>query len=297
MGMKLLDIKQLKYFIAIAEEEQITGAAKRLHMAQPPLSYQLKVLEEELDVKLVERGSRKIKLTDAGRILKNRAEQIVELTKAAEKELRDFRNGIQGTLALGTVSSSGTSLLPERLRKFHSLYPDINFEIWEGNTYKVLEMLNHGLIEVGIVRTPFNIENYMSICLEREPMAAVASNASEFSFQNKSISISELKDKPLIIYRRFEKQILKACYDKGFEPKIFCKNDDARTTLLWADNGLGIAIVPKTAIKLTGSANLKYAVIDEPDLETQISAVWIKDRYISSAAQKFLEVFKSKDPF
>lgn len=289
--MKLLDIKQLKYFMAIAEEEQITSAAKRLHISQPPLSYQLKTLEEELGVKLVERGSRKVKLTDAGRMLRNRAEQIIELTETTEKELKDFSQGIEGTLSIGTVSTSGTALLPERLNKFHKLYPSINFEIWEGNTYKMLELLNHGLIEIAIVRTPFNIENYEAICLEAEPMVAVVNTSFECSLNVESIVIEELKDKPLIIYRRFEKQIIDVCHAAGFEPTIFCKNDDARTTLLWADKGLGIAIVPKSAIQLIGSTNLKYTVIEAPVLNTQIVAIWMKGRYISSAAQNFLEVF------
>lgn len=91
-----MDIKQLRYFHTIAEEGQITNAAKRLHMAQPPLSYQLKNLEDELGVKLVERGSRNIKLTDAGLILYKRAEQILSLAKSTEDELKDFKQGTHG---------------------------------------------------------------------------------------------------------------------------------------------------------------------------------------------------------
>lgn len=287
-----MDIKQLKYFMAIAEEEQITGAAKRLHIAQPPLSYQLKALEEELGVKLVERGSRKIQLTDAGRSLYNRAEQILELTKTTEKELKDFKHGVQGTLFIGTVSSSGTALLPERLSNFHKLYPAINFEIWEGNTFKIIEMLNHGLVEIGIVRTPFNAENYETVFLQNEPMVAAVNKNYEHQFEKTSISLSELKGKPLIIYRRFEKHIFEACHENGFEPKIFCKNDDARTTLLWADNGLGVAIVPKSAVGLIGSRNIQYTPINEKALETRIAAIYMKNRYISSAARKFLNEFK-----
>ena len=89
-----MNIRQLKYFLTIAEEEQITSAAKKLNISQPPLSQQLKLLEDEFGVKLLERGSRKIHLTDAGRLLRNKAEQILELTDATYKELRDFNKGI-----------------------------------------------------------------------------------------------------------------------------------------------------------------------------------------------------------
>lgn len=287
-----MDIKQLRYFLAIAEEEQITGASKKLNMAQPPLSQQLKNLEDELGVKLVERGSRKIKLTDAGKVLRNRAEQIIELTETTFKEVKDFTKGLQGTLSIGTVSSSGATLVPQRIVNFNKRYPSINFEIWEGNTYKILEILNSGVIEIGIVRTPFNMENLECICLEPEPMVAVSSKKIDWGIKEPYICLEDLIDKPLIIYRRFEKIILEACQNKGFEPKVLCKNDDARTTLLWADAGLGVAIVPKTAVALVQSNNLIYSQINEESLKTQIAAIWMKNRYISTAAKNFLETFK-----
>lgn len=286
-----MDIRQLKYFLAIAEEEQITGAAKKLNMAQPPLSQQLKLLEDELGVKLVERGSRKLQLTEAGQLLRNRAEQILEITETTTKELKDFNEGISGTLTIGAVSSSGATLLPEPVSSFRKNYPGINFEIWEGNTYRILEILNNGVIEIGIVRTPFNIENFESIRLPSEPMVAVYSSNFQWKNNKTSIALNELESKPLILYRRFEKLIKECCSNAGFEPAILCKNDDARTTLLWAEAGMGIAIVPRGALKLFANSNLKYKEINEPSLETQIAAIWIKGRYLSTAAKHFLESF------
>jgi len=287
-----MDIRQLKYFLTIAEEEQITSAAKKLNMAQPPLSQQLKLLEDELGVKLVERGSRKLQLTEAGQLLRNRAEQILELTEATTKELKDFNEGISGTLLIGAVSSSGATLLPEPISGFHKKYPGINFEIWEGNTYRILEILNSGVIEIGIVRTPFNIEKFDSICLPSEPMVAVYVKDFPWNNNEEYIYLQELANKPLIVYRRFEKLIKECCSNAGFQPKILCKNDDARTTLLWAESGMGIAIVPKGALKLFANSNLMYKEIRETSLETQIAAIWIKGRYLSTAAKHFLQNFR-----
>lgn len=285
-----MDIKQLKYFYVIAEEGQITSAAKRLNMAQPPLSYQLKSLEDELGVKLVERGSRNIKLTEAGHILYKRAKQILSLTKSTEDELKDFKEGSHGTLSIGTVSSSGAALLDSRLSRFHSKYPNIKFKIYEGNTYELLESLNKGLIEIAIVRTPFNTSEINSILLQKEPMVAVM--VKELDWTNSEvIDLTELINKPLIIYRRFESIIFKACEDSNFQPTVFCINDDARTSLLWANSGLGIAIVPKSSIKLIGSSNIIYKEINNKDLWTQIAAIWSKTGYLSSAGKTFLELF------
>lgn len=285
-----MDIKQLKYFLTIAEEGKITSAAKKLNIAQPPLSYHLKLLEEELGTKLMDRGNRKIHLTAAGKILKNRAEQILKLVDSTEKELKDFSKGIRGTISIGTVSSSGATLFPDIIENFHRKYPDVNFEVWEGNTYKILEILNSGVIDVGIVRTPFNQEGLNIKYLSREPMIAVFRDDLGYFSDKNSICLKELIGKPLVIYRRFEKIIFEACHNLDFVPEIICKSDDARTALLWAESGIGIALVPITAISIVKAPNLIYRKIDERNLETRIAAICVEDRYISASAQKFMNV-------
>ncbi len=286
-----MDIKQLKYFLTIAEEGQITSAAKKLNMAQPPLSQQLKQLEEELGVKLVERGSRHLQLTDTGKILMNRARQILELTNSTINEVKDFSKGLQGTLSIGTVSSSGATLLNERILEFNKEYAGIKFEIHEGNTFTLIDLLNKGIIEVGIVRTPFNALNFECKYAKTESMIAAIPKEYDWESTQTVISVDELKNRSLIIYRRFEQLICETCMEYGFEPEIFCKCDDARTALLWANAGLGIAIVPKSAFELAANSNLLYKEIENEKLRTKIAAIWVKDRYISSLAWKFIESF------
>ena len=136
-----MDLKQLHYFMAIVSEEQITAAAKKLHMAQPPLSHQIKLLESELGVTLFRRGPHHIELTDAGRTMAHRARQLLDLADSTKREVADFQRGIRGTLSIGTVSSSGGVLFSPGLRQFHQEYQDIHFEIHDGNTYQLIELL------------------------------------------------------------------------------------------------------------------------------------------------------------
>lgn len=286
-----MDIKQLTYFITIVEEGNITSAANKLNMAQPPLSNQLKLLEAELGTKLLDRGARKITLTDSGKILYKRAKHIVEITKSTAREIEEFGKGIQGTLKLGTISSSGMALLSGRIINFNKKYPNIKFEIYEGNTYELIEMLNSGVIEVGIVRTPFNSKTFECLYLESEPMVVVMSQNYNFKSESSEIDLNNLKDVPLIIYRRFEKILLSEFQDLGFEPNIFCINDDARTTISWARAGLGIGIVPKSVANFEFMNNVKCKVINKETLRTQVAAIWMKERYLSIAAKKFLEFF------
>lgn len=286
-----MDIRQLTYFLAIAEEGQITAAAKRLQMAQPPLSQQLRLLEEELGVKLVERGARSIRLTGAGELLRNRARQIVSLTDSAIREIEDYAKGLTGTLSIGTVSSSGAALLEERLSDFHQAYAGVKFELHEGNTFAVLDMLRKGIVEVGIVRTPFPSAPYECLFVDPEPMIAVMAPKLAWQGGTAPIEVGELEGKPLILYRRFEAMIREACGAAGFEPEIFCLNDDARTTLLWAKAGLGIGLVPESAVRMVGSGALVVRAIQSEALKTRIAAIWMKDKYLSAPAGRFLECF------
>ena len=293
-----MDIRQLLYFTTIAEEGSISAAAKKLHLSQPPLSYQMKLLEEELHLPLIERSARGIALTEAGRVLYKRAQGILELSELTRKEMLAMASGFTGTLHIGTVSSSGASLLGWRIPAFHQKYPQIGFAIHEGNTFELMEMLESGLIELAIVRTPFHNDQLNCLYLSPEPMIA-AGAASFFPAgmpSGQPISLELLGHAPVILYRRFEKILLSLCEQKGITPQVFCIADDARTTLMWAEAGLGVAVVPQSAYRIMPHHNIVYGELSEEDLHTRIAAVCKKGCSLSWAAQQFLEIFAQHPP-
>lgn len=293
-----MDIRQLLYFTTIAEEGSISAAAKKLHLSQPPLSYQMKLLEEELHLPLIERSARGIALTEAGRVLYKRAQGILELSELTRKEMLAMASGFTGTLHIGTVSSSGASLLGWRIPAFHQKYPQIGFAIHEGNTFELMEMLESGLIELAIVRTPFHSDQLNCLYLSPEPMIA-AGAASFFPAgmpSGQPISLELLGHAPVILYRRFEKILLSLCEQKGITPQVFCIADDARTTLMWAEAGLGVAVVPQSAYRIMPHHNMVYGELSEEDLHTRIAAVCKKGCSLSWAAQQFLEIFAQHPP-
>jgi LysR family transcriptional regulator, salicylic acid-responsive activator of bsdBCD len=297
-GDKRVDIRQLLYFTTIAEEGSISAAAKKLHLSQPPLSYQMKLLEEELHLPLIERSARGIALTEAGRVLYKRAQGILELSELTRKEMLAMASGFTGTLHIGTVSSSGASLLGWRIPAFHQKYPQIGFAIHEGNTFELMEMLESGLIELAIVRTPFHSDQLNCLYLSPEPMIA-AGAASFFPAgmpSGQPISLELLGHAPVILYRRFEKILLSLCEQKGITPQVFCIADDARTTLMWAEAGLGVAVVPQSAYRIMPHHNMVYGELSEEDLHTRIAAVCKKGCSLSWAAQQFLEIFAQQPP-
>lgn len=293
-----MDIRQLLYFTTIAEEGSISAAAKKLHLSQPPLSYQMKLLEEELHLPLIERSARGIALTEAGRVLYKRAQGILELSELTRKEMLAMASGFTGTLHIGTVSSSGASLLGWRIPAFHQKYPQIGFAIHEGNTFELMEMLESGLIELAIVRTPFHNDQLNCLYLSPEPMIAAGA---AFFFpagmpSGQPISLELLGHAPVILYRRFEKILLSLCEQKGITPQVFCIADDARTTLMWAEAGLGVAVVPQSAYRIMPHHNMVYGELSEEDLHTRIAAVCKKGCSLSWAAQQFLEIFAQHPP-
>lgn len=286
-----MDIKQLTYFCTICEEKNITKASEKLHIAQPHLSHQLKLLEEELQIKLIERNTRKFHITEPGERLYYKAQQIIELMDSTIKELKDFNEGITGTLTIGTIHSSGDIMLPWRIRDFSIKYPKVNFEIRECSSIEILELLKNGMIEIGIIRTPLVSKLFNTINLPMEPMVAATGDSSFFLDENK-IGLSLLRESPLLVHRRYEQNIIEACMKRGFEPRILCKIEDTKSILFYAATGMGIAIIPKDWIGLIPGVNLEYRIIEEPSLETGTTIVWMKDQYLSSAARHFLETFK-----
>jgi DNA-binding transcriptional LysR family regulator len=280
----------MSYFLAIVEEGSITKAADRLHLAQPYLSQQLKLLEDELGVKLVERTTRKFQVTEAGKMLTYRAKQMLDLAEKTVKELKDFNEGIKGTLSIGCVSSSET-LLTKKIYDFHKMYPNVSFEIHQGSTDGISELLKKSIIEIAIIRSPLNSDIFESIHLPIEPMVAVSSDQMNLNKDENYISIKELADKPLLVHRRFEKDIANIFRKMGYEPRILCKIEDTRPLLLFAELGMGVAIVPKDWTNLTHSTNLKCREIHELTLNTNTVITWMKNHYLTSVARHFLETF------
>ncbi|VBB08537.1 transcription regulator hth lysr [Lucifera butyrica] len=285
-----MDLTQLTYFKAIVEAGSITKAADRVHVPQPYLSNQLKNMEHALGVKLAIRSTRKFQLTDAGRRFFERATQILELMDTTSKELESYEAGLQGTLKVGTISTSAAILLSDSIRKFHEKYPDVKFEIRNMVTQKIQESLKIGTIELGIIRTPFNTDDYDSFNLPKQPMVAIQNT--EYESNENIIRLSELSKKPLLVNYRFESIIIDAFHSAGFEPNILCKIDDTRLILLCSNSGMGTAIIPKDWVNILPGLNLYYREITAPTLETSSAVIWAKNHTLSSVARNFLDTFK-----
>ena len=286
-----MDLKQLQYFLTIVEEGSITAAAARLHVTQPPLSQQLKKLEKEFNVVLFERDSRNLQLTAVGQMFADRARQLLALSNVIQKEIVDFSSGYKGNLYIGITPTAVPLVLSPKIAEFHQNYPMINFEFFEGNSAYIHDLVQKGIIDIGIIRSPFHLQGIKYLKKEPEPMVAVMSP--EYNWSDcVSCSVDELDGKQLIIYRRYESILNEVFNVHNVLPRIICKAERSSSALRAAESGLGIALLPSGATQMA-QEKIVQKILDDDCLYTSPMAIWAYDHYLNKSAMAFLDYFRS----
>lgn len=286
-----MDIKDMKAFFSVVEEGNISHAATRLKVAQPALSRQMKRLEEQLRVQLFERGSRKIRLTEEGKLLYARVEHILGMIEGTMRELGEIGNGISGAIHLGTITTSGALILPELIDKFHGKYPKITFQIWESDGARILELLNNRIIEIAITRTEGDKNLYESIELPEEPLILIM-NKDFAGGKKESMRLLELKEKPLIVPLRWADILREKCRQQGFEPNLVCVSDSIVQDVLCVKRGIGIALLPKAAENLFANEDVVSLKLVDPEITSKTVVSWLKNQRLSAASKHFIDLFQ-----
>ncbi|MCB5724589.1 LysR family transcriptional regulator [Mitsuokella jalaludinii] len=287
-----MEIKDMRAFYAIVEEGNISHAAQRLDIAQPALSRQMKRLETSLGVQLFERGSRRIRLTDAGRVLYSRVEHILGMVDGTVREITEIGSGIAGSIQLGTITTSGALLLPELISEFHRRYPQVTYQIWEAEGARILELLDNRVIEIAITRTQVDSKVYESIVLPNEPLVVVMNKDQVIGASDSEVRMEELRDMPIIIPLRWQSLFIANCRKLGFDPHILCVSDSIVQDLLLVKRGMGAAILPVSSRTLLTDGNLHYKKLVSPEMSTHTVIAWLKNRTLSSSSEHFIKLFR-----
>lgn len=285
-----MNFRQLEYFLAVADAGQITAAAQNLHMAQPPLSVQLKRLEQELGVTLLRRTPSGTTLTPAGRLLRDYAQQLVDLRARGVEQVRSLGQGLAGELALGIVSSSVGVTPNDKLRTLTRHYPKVQFHLVEANTYELLDRLDKHLLDAAIVRTPFAGVGFNHKDLLTEPMVAVIPHKYDH-FNGTSLKVAELATVPLVVYRRFEPLFTTTFKQQQVTPFVACTCDDARTAVQWAQGRMGVAIVPQSVALPTDRAVTTVRTIQQAEWRTTLQLVWPAHRPVGPLLQRLIDSY------
>ena len=245
-----MELRHLAYFIAVAEELHFGRAAKRLHISQPPLSQQIRQLEEEIGVRLFNRTKRRVEITPAGTVFLDEARRIMNLSKDAVQRTVRADKGEIGLLAMGFIGSANYSVLPQVVREFRKQFPNVELSLTEMSTSNQLEALLDGTIQVGFLRTPKGIgEKGLTIePVFRESLMVVLPQNNPLK-KKTALTFRELTGESFIMIPRrigpgfFDRFIL-LCQKEGFSPNIVLEASQYHTVIGLVAAGLGIAVVP-----------------------------------------------------
>ncbi|MGD6959731.1 LysR family transcriptional regulator [Rossellomorea aquimaris] len=289
-----MDIRQLKYFVTIAEEGKITTAAKKLNIAQPPLSRQLKQMEEELGVVLFDRDNKSLNLTLEGERLLLRAKELLNKLDETMVEVQELRKGASGVLSVGS-NLYCASLILSKVIDIREKNPGLTFKVWEGETIHLIKMLSKRQIEIAITNSPITEKSISQMTLESDPYVLVLPEKWTWT-GSEQCRLEEIIDLPLILLRPnyglgAYGQIVNEFQRLDLEPNILCECQDLIMLLGLVSSGFGATILPLSLLSLHSLGGLRVIQLKDQTLISEPKVIWRKNSYLSKAAKEFLKLF------
>lgn len=293
-----MELRVLKYFLAVAREGSITGAANSLHLTQPTLTRQLQDLEKELKQKLLIRGKYKVTLTPEGMILRKRAQEIVDLVEKTQSEL-SISDTISGDIYIGGGESDCMKHIAHIIKEIQKDYPDIKFHIYSGNAEDVTEKLDKGLLDFGVLIQPVDLSKYDTITLPDKDIWGVVMRKNSKLAKKDYIELEDLKKLPLINSRQAMRKLNgKNEFIEWFQGEFENLNTVATINLVYnaavmVKAGIGYAITLDKLVDTSSESTLCFKPL-KPQLESALDIVWKKYQVFSPAAKLFLDKLKEK---
>lgn len=288
-----MELRVLQYFLAVAREQSISAAAQSLHLSQPTLSTQLKGLEEELGKQLLVRGrkgSRKVTLTEEGMILRKRAEEILELVQKAETEIMLSDDNVSGDICIGAGETQIIRVFAKAAQALQKRHPNIHYHIFSGNAFYVMEQLDKGLIDFGLVYDRVDLSKYEAVKVPIKDVWGVLMRKDSPLAQKQAISPEDLWDKPLLVSaQKGDDWVIKNWIKKDFdELNIVAEYNLLFNASLLTSEGFGYTICFDKLVNTQGDSDLCFRPLSPP-LEAEASIVWKKYQVFSKAAALFLK--------
>lgn len=275
-----MELRHLRYFVAVAEELHMSRAAQRLHISQPPLSQQISALEEEIGTPLFDRVGRGIRLNAAGSAFLEHARRTLAMAEQGIAVARQVGRGQSGSLSVGYVSSLTYTYLPRILERFQIDYPDVRLELREMSVVGQVRALEERSLQLGLLRSPLQSSFLVLHPLLSEPFI-VALPAQHRLAARRSIPVADLRDEPFIMFPRylggmFYSQVWSLCRKRGFEPRVVQEVTQTHAAVGLVSAGLGVALVPAStrALKIDG---VTFRAIDDTDITTEIAVATAED--------------------
>ena len=288
-----MELRVLRYFLAVAREENITAAAEVLHITQPTLSKQLMDLEKELGKQLFIRGKRKITLTEEGMFLRRRAQEIVELADKTQSEFLSNEDIISGDIYIGGGETDAMRIVAKTAKELQKNYPGIRYHLYSGNAQDVTERLDKGLLDFGILIGSSNLNKYDYIRLPVTDTWGLLMKNDSPLMDKDVISSADLKDLPLIVsIQALKTNELSGWSGYSFEDlNIVATYNLVYNATLMVDEGLGYVLTLDKLVNTSGGSKFCFKPL-KPKLEAPLYIVWKKYQVFSKATEKFIEALQ-----
>ena len=291
-----MELRHVRYFVAVAEERSFTRAAERLSIAQSPLSQQIRKLERELGVELFLRSTRSVQLTHAGTIFYERARYLLSSSDSAAEATRKAALGELGQLSLGFTGSATYELLPALVRAFHARNPNVSLELHsEMLTPAQVEALEQHRIDVGVLRPPVNAPGVVVEVLRDEPLVVLLPVAHPLA-GSRSVALESLRDETFVGYpgkplSTLHSVMLSACQQAGFTPRIGQEAAETATLVALVAAGLGVALVPASVqhLRIHGAV---YVPLASPRVSVQLALAY-RAGEVSPLVRRYLETART----
>lgn len=289
-----MEIRTLRYFLAIAREGSLTNAANFLHLSQPSLSRQMKELEEELGEKLFIRGSHGVSLSGEGMILRKRAEEIVSMVEKTQAEFGSMKQDVAGDVYIGGGETDAVKLLARVVRELQEAHPNIHYHLYSGNSQDVTERLDRGLLDFGVLVQPADVSRYDYLDFPVKDVWGVVMRKDSPLARKKSIPKEDLLGVPLICSRQAlshdrEGNEFAAWFGEDFDSlEVAATFNLFYNAAILVDAGVGYAITIDKLTNTSGESSLCFRPL-EPRLESGLNLIWKKYPVFSSAAALFLD--------
>ena len=285
-----MELRVLQYFLTVAREETFSAAAEALHLSQPTLSRQIKDMEDELGKQLLIRGGRKVTLTEEGMLLRKRAEEILALAELAREEIRTAEDTLTGALHIGAGETEAVHFLTRAARRLQAEHPQIRFHIISGDTTDVMEQLDRGLIDFGLLFDPIDLGRYDAIRLPAQDTWGVLMRRDSPLAAQSTVRAEDLWERPLIISRQAT---------ESNSLSTWLRRDVAQLNIvgtyslifnasLMVQDGMGYALCLDGIINTTGDSALCFRPL-APALQAGVNVVWKKYQILTRPAQRYLQ--------
>lgn len=291
-----MELRHLRYFIAVSEEMNFSKAADKLAIAQPPLSRQIQDLEAELGVTLFNRKRHALSLTDEGILFKQYALQVLELVEQSTNEVKELKHGLQGMINLGTVEGNAPRLLSQWIAGFNKENPNVQYTLWNGNSDDVAQRVMNGLCEIAIIMEPHNGVGLEFIPIYQEKWVAIIPKDHPLAASKaKTVSMDEIAEYDLIIPSRDSRLAEIGDWIKSTKkaPKVRARVANVLSAYELTRQNLGIAIFPGSARNTINTDDVVIKEFKNPAPTASYILVWNKHRSLSHASSEFLNYIKN----